>query len=291
MKILVAKLMKEVNEKLAKIEKDVADIIKKSLESALVFKDALKELKDFMLSYTFKDQNEEIWFFKETKPWFDHQLIYHIGIYHIELGRPQGLMSDQKKYLHEHIESIDRENNKYLSFNAYCHSGATLFDDKFFVRGVNESIQYPESFSHELDPRFSTHFDHIVAKVQANNLMLSYLKTEEEMLDTQKALFLNLPKARLTWLETKTALKELIHGLYCMKVFGQVTMAELTKYFETIFNIDLGQNMSRSLCDMRDRTDQVPFLDKLRNALLERMTSGKKTKTKTKNQTKNQTKR
>jgi hypothetical protein len=282
MNTFVSNQKKEVNKKLAEIEKEEADIVKKSSKSAQVLNETLKELKTFTLDNGFENENAEIRFFKETKPWFAYQLIYHRGIYSIESRRPQGLTSDIIKYLQSHIEAIDRENIKYMEFNTYYHLGSTSLDEKFFLRGQDESIWYQDSFSHELDPRFSTHFDHHVAKFQANNQMLAYLKTEVEMLEMKNNLSATLPKVRLTWMDTKTTLSELIHALYCVGVFGQATLMEISQYFEAIFNIDLDKNMSRTLCDMRDRNNPVSFLDKLRSKLLERMTSGIQTKNRNK---------
>ncbi len=70
---------------------------------------------------------------------------------------------------------------------------------------------------------------------------------------------------------SKTDLYELIFACDSRKVFGNVPMTQLVEYLQTVFNIELDKNISRSFSDMRIRNTQTPFLDSLKDALIERM--------------------
>jgi len=61
----VTKLNKNLNSQLQAIDIEESDLIKKAQKSILCIKYALNELKTFTLNYTFKDEDEEILFFKE----------------------------------------------------------------------------------------------------------------------------------------------------------------------------------------------------------------------------------
>jgi len=50
----------------------------------------LSKLRAFILNYTFKNEEEEILFFKDIKPKIFSKLIYHVKINNIEGKKPLG---------------------------------------------------------------------------------------------------------------------------------------------------------------------------------------------------------
>ena len=64
----VTKLNKNLNSQLQAIDIEESDLIKKAQKSILGIKCALSKLKTFILNYSFKNEEEEILFFKEIKP-------------------------------------------------------------------------------------------------------------------------------------------------------------------------------------------------------------------------------
>jgi len=98
MKSFVYNLEKDIEKKLKKIESADLNILKKSLEASLVLGDAFQKMKEFISTYTFRDEVEEIEFFKVIKPRLFYRLIYYRKIYNIEMNRPVGVES-QRAYL------------------------------------------------------------------------------------------------------------------------------------------------------------------------------------------------
>lgn len=94
----IMKLRKETDELIEKIESSKSNILKKSLEASHVLAEAFNQLKTFISSYKFKNEEEEISFFKEIKPKFCYRLIYYRKLYNIEMNRPAGV-DKQKEYL------------------------------------------------------------------------------------------------------------------------------------------------------------------------------------------------
>ena len=271
MKQFVASLEKEAEKRIKKIENSDLNILKKSLEASLVLGDAFQRLRDFITNYTFKSDAEEIEFFKVIKPRLYHRLIYYRKVYNIEMNRPVGVDS-QKAYLIDEIKAINRYNNKHSDVTFYYRSGMTHLDSLYYLRNRNDTALYLESFHYERDPKFSTNADFKVAKLLANELLSTYLKGELEALEYVKTAPINpLPSVRLTWQDSKTDLTELIYLLDSKRSFGNVPLSQLAAYIANVFNIQLDTNLSRTFCDMKLRNNPTPWIDKAKQALLQRM--------------------
>ena len=269
MKSFVYNLEKDIEKKLKKIESADLNILKKSLEASLVLGDAFQKMKEFISTYTFRDEVEEIEFFKVIKPRLFYRLIYYRKIYNIEMNRPVGVES-QRAYLIDEIKAINRYNAKRSDFVRYYRSGLTHMDSMYYLRGSIDTALYLESFHHERDPSFSTNCDVKVARILANELLIQYLTKELEVFE-QRQVEQSLPRVRLTWNGTKTELVEQIFAWDSRKVFGNIPLTRLAEYIQTVFNIELDKNFSRTFGDMRIRNRQTPFLDSLKEALLKRM--------------------
>lgn len=271
MKPFVSALEKEIVGRLKKIESSDLNILKKSLEASLVLGDAFQRLRDFITNYTFKSEAEEIEFFKVIKPRLYHRLIYYRKVYNIEMNRPVGVES-QKAYLIDEIKAINRYNTKRSDFVRYYRSGLTHLDSLYYLRGRIDTALYLESFHYERDPMFSTNADFKVAKLLANELLSAYLKGELEALEYVKTASTDsLPSVRLTWQDSKTDLTELIYLLDSKRSFGNVPLSQLAAYIAKVFNIQLDTNLSRTFCDMKLRNNPTPWIDKAKQALLQRM--------------------
>ena len=275
----VDKLQKEIRRTIEQIETEDKNILKKSLDASHVLGEAFDRLKEFIIAYRFENEEEEILFFKEIKPKIFCHLIYYRKVYNIEMHRPVACMEAQKEYLKRKLDVIQDFNDKILDFYRYYRFGATYLDAAYFVRGKPDTEQYLETFYYERDPQFSTNADFKVAKIMANDMLQAYLLSELEALDDlmRKPGTSTFPKVKLTWMGNKTDLIELIYALDTEGCFnnGKVPLIQIAAYFESIFNIDLGNNIARNFYDMRIRNQPTPFLDRLREEILKRMENTK----------------
>ncbi|OJU36949.1 MAG: RteC protein [Bacteroidales bacterium 45-6] len=269
----IAKLRKETDDAIETIESSDSNILKKSLEASHILGDAFDRLKEFILSYEFQSEDEEINFFKEIKPRFCYRLIYYRKLYNIEINRPVAAICTQKEYLHEELETIHKYTNKRLDFVRYYRSGSTHLDSLYFMRGRVDTEQYLETFYYELDPNFSTNCDFKVAKIMANDMLSAYLMGEIELLTDNgvKIVTNGFPVTKITWMGSKAELQEQIFSWDSAATFGKVPLTQLSDYIQNVFNIQLDRNLSRSLDDLKIRNIPTPFLDKLKAALLRRM--------------------
>ena len=259
--------------KIEQIEAEDRNILKKSLDASRVLGDAFDRLKEFIIAYQFEEEDEEILFFKEIKPKIFCHLIYYMKVYNIEMHRPVASIEAQKEYLKKKLDVIQNFNDKILDFYRYYRSGATYLDAAYFVRGKPDMEQYLDAFYYERDPQFSTNCDFNVAKIMANDMLQVYLLSEFEALENGRAGASSFPKVKLTWTESKTDLIELIYALDTAGCFnnGKIPLIQIAAYLESMFNIDLGNNIARNFYDMHIRNQPTPFLDRLRDDILGRM--------------------
>ena len=94
----ISDLRNKIVQDIQKIEEqECCDLQRSGLIIPLLEK-AFDELKTFISGYKFKDDYEEIRFFKEIKPQLFSQLVYHNKVYNIEIRMPAGSINDQKNY-------------------------------------------------------------------------------------------------------------------------------------------------------------------------------------------------
>jgi len=272
------KLNNDLNAQLRAIDFEGADLIKRAQKSINCIKVALDKLKTFVHENGFKNEDEEIYFFKEIKPALLSQLIYNVKLNNIESKRPMGSIEIQQKYLLHELEKLTLFFNNHLEFYRYYRMNSTFLDDKFFVRGREDLHLHLENLMIYIDPEFSTSQDYTVAKIIANDRLEVFLKTELDALSI-KVLNQNLGQGGghtghnlIEWTDSKTALVELIYAIYASGSLnhGKCEIRELTAFFEQIFNVRL-TDIYRTYLEIKVRSTPTKYIDNLKTALLRKM--------------------
>jgi len=270
-------LLKNLTEQINFIDLEIDDTVLKCEKSIEIIIQALQKVKTIVLKTGFKSEDEEILFFKETKPLFTSKRIYHNSIYRIETKKPSGSTRILKKYYNNELEKLKRYFDDNLDFYKYYRTKSTYLDYKYFVRGSFDVKQSLDNFYYEADLNFTTSHDFKVAKILANDLLQLYLEDQMILLDNKNQknhIHQNSP-TRLTWTSSKVALIELLYALQTEGVFnnGTADLKEIVENFEKIFNIDLGQ-FHRVFLEIRIRkSSQTKFLDSLKEVLTKRINS------------------
>lgn len=269
MKNFSQKLNSDLDSQLQFIQLESQHSINASESSLKAILIAIEKLKKNLIKYKFKSEQEEIDFFKFIKPNFFSKLIYYSKILNIETKRPKGTDRTQRKYLLNELDNLHRFFDNNLDFYQYYRTGATYLDSKYFLRGKYDLRLMLDTFFFTSDPEFNTSHDFKVSKILANDLLEIYLKEELTILDRKEIISSknqSIPKVKLTWTDNKTALIELLYALHYQGSFnnGKADIKEIAQYFETIFNIDLG-DVYRSWYSIRGRkTEPTIFLDTLK---------------------------
>jgi RteC protein len=268
-------LLNQLEDQLKFIDLEQDDAIKCSELSIDVCRKAVVKLKGIILKHKFKNQNEEIKFFKETKPKFLAPLIYHLKIYKIESRKPNGSNEIRRKYLLHELDKLKHYFDSNLDFYRYYRTQSNYLDHKYFLRGKYDIRLTVDSFYFEADERFSTSHDFKVAKILAHDRLQVYLEEELNYLDRKETNMISqdAPKVKLYWTESKTALIELIYALHSHGAFenGRADIKDIAASFEYLFGVELG-DYYRTYLEIRVRKmGRTKFIDSLKHSLIKRM--------------------
>ena len=272
---LKSKMFQEIQE----VEKKEYNALQTSGIIIPMLEKAFDELKGFIATYSFKDDAEEIHFFKQVKPQLFSQLVYYNKVYNIEMRMPTGSINDMKAYLERIQNRIKYFFDTNLDFYHYYRSGSTHLDRFYFLRGKPDIQLFLDSFYFERDNLFSTCYDFKVTKILANDMLSVFINTrlsELENLNYQNSndSSSSFPKVKLTFTGKKAELIEQIYAWMEAENFnnGNTNIKELVDYIENVFNIDLG-DFYHVFLEMRERkgSSRAIYLDKLAKLLNDRM--------------------
>jgi len=233
----------------------------------------LSAYKKQILKKGFKNESDEIYFFKQAKPALLSKLIYYNNIYKIEIKKPNGGEKVVRKYLNKEIQKLKRYFNNNREFYTYYRTKSTYLDHKYFLRGKHDVKLCLNTYYFESDHRFSTSHDYKVARIMSNDLLSVYLNSELATLDRQTSHRKNyLKEGTCCWTESKIALVELIYALQAGGCINNGTgdIKDIAILFETAFNIDLG-DFYRTFLEIKVRQNPTKLLDNIRIALLKKI--------------------
>lgn len=231
---------------------------------------SLGVLKSFFTAYEFKSKAEEIQFFKSIKPQWTATLIFYREIYNIESSRPIASSRQIKKYYKKELHKLNTYFKENKEFYTYYRTGNTFLDRQYFLRKHKE-VNGRMGGWEELESDFSTAQDEKLSRIIANDRIVEYIlsklkksgRTEEKQ---------NQPI--INWTGSKVALVELMYALHTEKVLndGKVSLKEMAKGIEHLFNIEIGQ-FNRIYLEIRNRKtiEKTSFLNALKNSLAVRM--------------------
>jgi hypothetical protein len=240
-----------------------------------LIRQAVTRLKQQVIHHSFADEQEEIRFFKEIKPKFTSLLIFHARMALIELKKPLGSLEDLRRHYENELLLIRVFYDHHVQLYQYLLSGATYLDSRLFVRGKADLPFHYSTSSMDTDTRFSTHYDYIVARLEANRrlgeeLIQAIRRLEQGQLEP----IASNTRQSMSWTGSKVYLIELAYGLYESGQInnGTADLCEITEQLETCFGVKLG-NVYRTFQEVRQRKkdSRTKFLDLMRERLLHRM--------------------
>ncbi len=272
------KLKEHLENKMQAISSKGLDKLQESMKMLTVLEESLDKLKNYLISYSFDNVEDEIHFFKEIKPQFFSLLIYYREIYYIEMRMPIGPSKDKIYYLEGVHNRINQFFEMNIDFYQYYRSRSTHLDQSYFTRGRQNTEFFFNALYFERDTNSSSCCDYLVSKILANDMLSEYLNQNIQQLQykiSQPVLSAEVfcPRVKLTWTGKKSELVEQIYaweGVGCFNN-GNVSLKDLTEYIENAFNINLG-DYYHTFLEMRNKKGRrTAFLDKLIKHLDDRM--------------------
>lgn len=241
------------------------DRINNSKEFILWAEPKIKELHLWLKMHDFKDDQEEICFFKEIKPDIFSKLIFQKEVLRIETNTPTGKQHSRKFY-EEELKKLSEYPQKDIKFYHYYRSNSKEFDRLYFTRKTKKNILETECFQINSDTRLSTCYDYKVAKIIANDNLVKYIENQINKLKMKNKESQEPYKSKLQWSGTKTDLAELVYVLHAGKIIdnGKTDIKEIATQLGRTFNIDLNETIYRSYIDIKNRKNsKTKFIDTL----------------------------
>lgn len=277
MKYSLDNILLEIHNKEDKILSQSKRLIDEAYEMTLYLQDLLGSVKKYLSEEGFKNDEEEIHFFRSIKPQILGKLIYYNKIYRIETTCPVSNGKMYYSYFSAQLASLKREYIEHLcnsDFYRYYRSGRIDRDHTYFKRG---NINYHDglnSIVFEIDPEFSTFFDYKTARIISNELLYTYLLTKINP-DESPDVILQKPESSkdIFWTDSKNAIIELIYALYASGVIshGKIGIRKISLMFQVLFRIPLG-DLHHAFHRMKTRSgSRTSFLDQLKFSLEEYM--------------------
>lgn len=233
------------------------------IESTLI------QILHWLKEHIFINKEDEIKFFKQTKPNILAKLILYKEILHINTNQP--IEKNKKiKYLEKKLNNIYKFYRKNQDFIAYIKSGLTYNDEIYFTRKNSFDLFQVDCDAINQDLNLVTSHDFLLAKVYAYELLCIYIENKIDFYNKSCKVRLNTFTQSLNWTAKKIDLVELIYALYEAKVFdnGNVDIKEIAQLFEKAFNIEIGDNITRSFIDIKNRkSEPTRFLSLLQENL------------------------
>ena len=236
-----------------------SDEVEKAKKIIIFIEDILKQLTDWLKHHVFETVQEEIKFFKEIKPNIVAKLIFYKEILSLVASLPLD-KSKRIKHFEKKLDAINHFYRKNREFIKYIKSHSTHFDELYFSRKKYKDIFLNDCSVIIHDAKICTSHDFLLAEVIAYELLALHIENRIDNLNQSCAITNNQIQSNLHWTAKKIDLIELIYALHESKVFdnGQADIKEITHVFEKAFQIDLGDNITRSFIDIKNRkTDQT----------------------------------
>ena len=127
---IARELMTRVEEK----EQALADVTTDAAPIISLLKEGYAAVRELVAGYAFESPEEEIRFFKQTKPGLFFKLIYYSRIQDIEQHRPFCGTEAIRAYLEREQEKLNAFFVDNSAFIRYYRSGRTWLDEACFLR-------------------------------------------------------------------------------------------------------------------------------------------------------------
>ena len=277
MKDLIKNLYEEMQEDLSFYE-EIGTPAANRLGGALKsIKGIMLRLKAGVLADGFKDDREEVHFFKYEKPLFVAAQIYLTEYATIYLGKPSLSNDLLHAYYEEELKRIQVFINRF-GFLYQCYKlEASDLDSVLFLRGAGPTGMLLPG-TPDADPAFSTNGDYLWAKFRAYERLQEYLLGALNAPEGSEPFrFIKRKGKPLKWTGDKSNLIEVAYGLFETGQLndGKATITDVVEWLEDTLEINLSRYYRRfTEIKMRKSISPTKYLEEMRDAVLKRIEEG-----------------
>lgn len=240
-------------------------------------KEILQDLRVNIRNRKFKDNNDEIHFFKQVKPSIYADFIFYNNQLKYQVSKPNTTNSILKNYLKNELKKLEIKKRKNLEFYRYYKHKSTFLDHIYFLRENKQLELFSTDISVYLDSEFYTSHDTLAAEVLAYDLLTNFYKKEINTLkNISTGIFDDNSKnfmASLYWTASKTDFVELMYALKVSGAIntGNISTKELIVKLSKVFNLEIS-NSYKTYSEIKNRSlERTKFLNKLTSNLQEKL--------------------
>lgn len=231
----------------------------------------LQELKSEALSHGFIDREEEIAFFKESKPYFCGHLMFAYNTQKIRLDSPDW----SETFLHQFYQAKLTDINSFFDSNkeitSYYRSKADHLDEVLFLRGRTSCPTWLCKQRIDTDERFSTLGDYPFSEIIANELTARHIT---ELMMGKGKIPEDNGELSLQWTGDTINFYELAYGIHCTKQInnGQAEIIEIIRALARPFNVEVKRPYRRfNEIRQRKRLSRTQYIDSMGTALNQKL--------------------
>lgn len=185
---------------------------------AIIFcQQALKSLKLGFIPASNLDVQEEINFFKTTKQEVQHQLFYYWELKEYQANYPLSGNKAEKEYIQLKLKKAQTFLDTHTNFRNYLKLGHTHYDHLYFTRKGIQEVNTVMAIGSIVESDFYTSHDILLSKIKANQLLISYYKSDIKQIKSRRLQHIST----LKWTGSKIAFVELVYALHYAGVFRQ----------------------------------------------------------------------
>ncbi|MBN7816906.1 RteC domain-containing protein [Algoriphagus pacificus] len=220
-------------------------------------------IKEYLEEYQFKDEEEEILFFKFYMTKLLKDSIFFEELFNVESGVPLGSKKGMKSHYRKELEQIQGFQNRNRALFNYHLMQKSHFDRIYFLRNVESPLIKPTSFLHTVDQRYYTVHTMIFSRIMATIKLSEFIQQKIQEVDGEVVSEKLTKKFKLTWTAPKVQLVELVYGLKASGVFnhGRADIKEIAQTMEILFGKEM-KDYYRTFQEIRIRKkNRTVFLD------------------------------
>ncbi|WP_313091718.1 RteC domain-containing protein [Chryseobacterium flavum] len=277
MEILLRKILSQIRLQEDRLSSQMIGTADEAYQMTLFLKELLFKIKADVLQAGFKNEQQEIEFFKNIKPQILGKLIYYNKVFRIETTCPVSNGRMHLSYYENQLKALKSEYKESIcneDFYRYYRADRTDRDQTYFRLGQINYHDGLKSSVFEIDLSFSTYYDNKIAHIIANELLYTYLLTKINPEDNPDTISINGDANKdLSWTNSQNALIELIYALYVSNSisYGKIGIRKLALIFQVLFRTPLN-NIHHAFHRMKTRAgSRTAFLDQLKISLEEYM--------------------
>ncbi|GAB3422078.1 RteC domain-containing protein [Niabella aquatica] len=277
MEIVLSKILSQIRHQEDKLSSQMMQTAKEAYQMTIFLKEMLYAIKTEVLQAGFKNEQQEIDFFRNIKPQVLGKLIYYNKVFRIETTCPVSNGKMYYSYFENELKLLKSEYKESIcntDFYRYYRAGRTDRDHSYFRLG---QINYHDGLNSgvfEIDLNFSTYYDNKIAYIVANELLYTYLLAKINLEENPDMVLINGDTNKdISWTNSQNALIELIYALYVSNSisYGKIGIRKLALIFQVLFRTPLN-DIHHSFHRMKTRAgSRTAFLDQLKLSLEEYM--------------------